>query len=242
MLKVGELAHFGEQMKTELRSLLERARVHLLVAAALVLLVGAAVVHGVWTDRWGDTGDLEAALKRMDDVPLIAGPWHGKELALDPEQAEQAERVGIARTIRSHYVRTPENDAVSVILMGGRFGPLSVHTPDICYGGAGYVMVGKQVRCEVKREDGSIAKFWTARFHKPYSPGTAPLRIFWGWNAGTGWAAPDSPRFTFRRQPVLFKLYIAREMTSLNDPLEGDPGIPFLRNWLPNLDRALFPQ
>jgi hypothetical protein len=229
-------------MKTDLLSLMHRARGRLLVVAALVLLVGAAVVHGLWTDRWGDAGDLEAALKHMNDVPLTAGPWQGKEHALDPEQVEQAERVGIARTIRCQFVRTPENDSVSVILMGGRFGPLSVHTPDICYGGAGYVMVGQPVRSEVKREDGSTAKFWTARFHKPQSPGTAPLRIYWAWNAGNGWMAPDNPRFTFRRKPVLFKLYLAREMTSLNDSLEWDPGIPFLRSWLPTLDRALFPQ
>lgn len=223
-------------------NLARKARGQLLVASAVLLLLGTAVVHGLWTDRWGDARDLETALARMDDAPLSAGPWAGKEQPLEPEQVEQAARVGIARTLRRQYIRTPGNDSASVILMGGRFGPLSVHTPDICYGGAGYVMAGKPIRCEVIRADGATAVFWTARFHKPRTAESPPLRIFWGWNAGSGWTAPDNPRFAFRRKPVLFKLYAAREMTSLSEPLNLDPSLPFLGSWLPALDATLFPE
>ena len=41
-------------------------------------------------------------------------------------------------------------------------------------------------------------------------------RIYWGWNAGKGWTAPDGdPRWTFtagRHAPVLYKLYVSRHL------------------------------
>jgi hypothetical protein len=224
-------------MASALMNILRDKRLPL--AAGLVLLVGAAVVHGLWTDRWNDGQDLERALARLDWIPLNADPWKGRIETIEEEQADAAARVGIPRIVRRQYVNETTHQAVSVILMCGRFGPLSVHTPDVCYGAAGYVIQGRPERLEVAQDDGGTAVFWTARFHKPNAPATPPLRIIWGWNASSGWLAPDNPRWTFRRKPVLYKLYLAREMTTLKEPLDEDPSIPFLRSWLPELDRAL---
>jgi hypothetical protein len=222
-----------------LSPLLQR-RNQLILASALLLLLATAVVQGVWTDRWGGGDDLERALARLDQAPLTAEGWRGQSRDLESEQLEQARRVGIAGLSRRQFTRTTDGQKVWTILMGGRFGPLSVHTPDFCYGGAGYVMVGKPIRIELKRESGVVGAFWTARFHKPNSPEVPPLRLFWGWNASDGWKAPANPRWAFRMKPVLYKLYLARELASLDEPLDDDPGAAFLRAWLPELDRALF--
>jgi hypothetical protein len=208
------------------------------VATAFLVLVGSAVVQGLWTNRWTQDSDLECAVSCLGDIPLSAGPWQGSVQELEAEKAEAAKRAGIPGIVQRRYVNDRQQ-AVSVILMAGAFGPLSVHTPDVCYGTAGYVILGKPTRVEVELED-EKAEFWTARFHKPNSPETPPLRIVWGWNCGEGWQAPDNPRWTFRREPALYKLYVAREMTSLDEPLEKDPTLEFLRTWLPELDVALF--
>jgi hypothetical protein len=209
------------------------------VLAGFLVLIISAIVHGVWTHRWSEDGDLDCALESLDAIPGSVGPWKGREQPLEEEKAEAAARVGIPRVVQRQYVHEGTKDAVSVILMAGRFGPLSVHTPDVCYGTAGYVMLGKPTRLAVARDDGLTSEFWTVRFHKPQSPETAPLRIFWAWNATGDWQAPDNPRWTFRQQAVLFKLYLAREMTSPQEPLERDPVLTFLRAWLPELDRGL---
>jgi hypothetical protein len=214
-------------------------RTQLIVGSALLVLLATAVVQGLWTDRWGGRRDLEQALARLEQMPSAAGAWSGKPEEFDPEQADQAKRVGIAGLKRQRFARSPGGPPVSAILMGGRFGPLSVHTPDICYGSAGYVVLGAPARVELKCDDGSEAVFWTARFHKPNSPETPALRMFWGWNAGDGWLAPETPRWTFRMKPVLFKLYVAREMASPDEGPEGD-GLAFLRTWLPELNKVLF--
>jgi hypothetical protein len=122
--------------------------------------------------------------------------------------------------------------------MGGRFGPLSVHTPDICYGASGYVVQGSQKPFEIKTADGSVARFWTARFVKPGAADAPSLRIYWSWNPGDSWQAPANPRWTFRMKPVLYKLYV----TTRDEAAEADVAVAFLRDWLPRLDQALFDQ
>ncbi len=224
-------------MTTALRRLGDR---RLAPLAGLVLLLAVAVVHGLWTDRWNDGSDLERALARLDNLPREAGAWTGRDQPLDDEQADAVRRVGVARLIRRQFTRPDDPRGVSVVVMGGRFGPLAVHTPDVCYGGAGYVMAGKPACVEVSRADGVTSHFWTARFHRPAASETPPLRLFWGWNSSEGWQAPDNPRWAFRMKPVLYKLYVAREMNSLDEPLEQDPGVAFLRDWLPELDRTFF--
>ncbi len=206
------------------------------VGAALALLLAGGVVHGLWSNRWGGDADLEEAAARLAGVPRVVGDWEGTEHALDAERLTRAEAAG--HLFRLY--RDGDGGAVSVLLLSGRFGPLSVHTPDLCYGGAGYEMVGAAVRHELRLDDGRTAEVWAARFHKPQSPADPPLRVLWSWSAGEGWRAPKWPRWEFRMKPVLFKLYVAREMERLNEPLAGDPGLAFLRAWLPKADGVLF--
>ena len=207
------------------------------VVAGLLLVLVTGLVHGLWSNRWSGEADLEAASARLTRAPLHVAGWKGQDES--PLDARRLARAGAAGHLRRLYVNE-QKQTVSVTLLCGRFGPLSVHTPDVCYGGAGYEMLGSPVRRQIRLAGGGSAEVWTARFHKPSAPGEAPLRICWSWSAGAGWKAPDSPRWAFRMRPVLFKLYVAREMTRLEEPLDSDPSLAFLSEWLPELDRCLF--
>ena len=61
------------------------------------------------------------------------------------------------------------------------------------------------------------------------------LRIWWAWNDGKGWRAPDYPRLAFGGAPALFKMYVVEEAA-----LKSDASEEFLRVLLPALDEALF--
>jgi hypothetical protein len=213
------------------------ARSVLPVVVGLLLVLVTGLVHGLWSNRWSGRGDLEAAAARLTLAPLNVAGWKGHEEP--PLDERRVARAGAAGHLRRLYVNE-QGQAIAVTLLCGRFGPLSVHTPDVCYGGAGYEMLGAPVRRQVRLAGGGTAEVWTARFHKPAAPAEAPLRICWAWSAGTGWQAPSSPRWTFRMRPVLSKLYVARELTRLDEPLEGDPCFVFLAQWLPELDKVLF--
>jgi hypothetical protein len=141
------------------------------------------------------------------------------------------------------YTNARTGDVVSVLLVCGRPGPMAAHTPDVCYGGAGYEMVGQPVRRTYRPTDAGPAEFWTARFHKPSDPLGGQLRIYWSWNARGDWEAADNARLAFAGAGALYKIYVICEASAAGAaPEDDDPGKPFLDLALPSLEKALFPK
>jgi hypothetical protein len=200
----------------------------------LALLSLAALVHGVWTGRWEASHALEGASARVREVPLAFGDWQGQEL---PPDREAFARAGASGYWMRVYRNGQTGEAVTVLLMCGRAGKMAVHTPDLCYGGAGYEVVGEPAR-EAVPATSPPAQFWAARFRKPGPAGDSSLRIHWGWSARDAWEAPARPRWHFAGAPFLYKLYIVRDATA--DGPGGDASLLFLETFLPELEKTLF--
>jgi hypothetical protein len=160
--------------------------------------------------------------------------------------------------VAGYRVRRYENrrkgQSVTVLLVCGRAGPVSVHTPDLCYPDAGYeliegpvhVALGPSVVSSVSsaKSPGPGAQFQAGTFGKSSVTGetAGALRIIWGWNATGAWQAPDNPRWSFARYPALYKLYVVRETRARESfRPEEDPCVDFLKVFLPELDWGLFP-
>jgi Protein of unknown function (DUF3485) len=202
-----------------------------LIAAFTVLLV-SGLVHGFWTQRWHTAEALDSAVARLYAVPLKAGSWHADNIEVDPEPYKQARAVGYWMR---RYTKEGSTEAISVILMCGRAGHMAVHTPDICYRGAGYEMVSEPAKFRLPgRGD---FEFWTATF-RPTKAGGADLELYWSWRAGDSWLAPTSPRLTFGGRPYLYKLYVVREQAG--DAAQGPVMADFLAQLMPELEGALF--
>jgi hypothetical protein len=202
-----------------------------LLAAFAALLV-SGLVHGFWTQRWHTAEALDGAVQRLYAVPLKAGSWQATAIEVDPEPFKQARAVGYWMR---RYTKDDSAEAVSVILMCGRAGHMAVHTPDICYRGAGYEMVGEPTKYRMPGQ-GNF-EFWTANFRQAKAAG-ADLEIYWTWRADDSWLAPTSPRLTFGGQPYLFKLYLVRERAG--DAPQGAVMAQFLTHLMPELEGALF--
>src|SRR5437870_1212645 len=104
------------------------------VLTALPLLVGFGVFEGLWTNRWGWSHEVERATERLAAVPRTIGEWHGHDEILDARQVKQAEMSGY---VMRRYVHQRTGAALTVLLVCGRPGPTCVHSPDVCYRGAG---------------------------------------------------------------------------------------------------------
>jgi hypothetical protein len=140
-----------------------------------------------------------------------------------------------------NYTNRVTGQKVSVLLLCGRPGPMSVHTPEVCYQGSGYEIVGKQEKRQTKIEaTGRTADLWTAQFKKP-GIAPQPVRLFWGWGRGENWVASDQPRFTYARSRYLYKLYVTRSLSSSDDPVDKDPCLDFFQLLFPELQRCLSP-
>lgn len=205
---------------------------------ATLAVVAAGVMHGLRTDRWGAKADVKAAAARLDDIPWKVGEWEGKPMEIDSRQLTVAEADG---HLSRYYVNRRTGAEVAVVILCGRPGPLSLHSPEVCYGGAGFSLSGDRQTLPLTGEGAPPAELFNARFVKP---GAAPetLNVFWAWKASDGnWAANSDPRVAYVRSTVLYKLYLIRRLTGPDEDLSRDPCLDFLRAFLPELEKRLSP-
>jgi hypothetical protein len=203
-----------------------------LTATTVVGLTGLA--HGLRTGRWQTSRAVESAVAGLSRVPMDVGDWKGEAVEVE---AHAFAHVGADGFLVRRYQNRLTGRTLSVMLVGGLPGPISVHSPDVCYSGAGYEVVAPPGRVAVAAGAGESAEFLTGKFRKTNAVVPSQLRIFWAWHApGGGWSAPDNPRWTFARSPALFKLYVIREMASPDERPEDDPALEFLRQLLPRLE------
>jgi hypothetical protein len=203
--------------------------------AAFGVVLLTVVLHGLWTDRWVVAGAVEESVARLDRLPERLGDWEGSPLEMSAHEVALAGGAGhLARVYRNRV----SGESVTVILLCGRPGPLSVHTPDVCYRGLGYLPTAQPVAWTPPAA--GSAEFFTAKFRKDGPDGARFLRILWAWGADGAWQAPANPRLTFAQQPALYKLYLVRSMAREDESLKTGACVDFLREFLPAAERALF--
>jgi hypothetical protein len=206
----------------------------LIVASAFAVLVASGAVHGVWTDRWSDQGDLAAAAQGLNQLPMTIGVWHGSnvEMATDPN-------TGLAGMIARRYANAANGKAVTLFLACGRSRAVCTHTPEVCYAGSGFE-VERPTRFVLPSSTAQAPpEFWTARFVRERASGKTHLRIFWSWHDGQSWKVADNPRLSFAGQKVLYKLYLIREITQPEEPTDGEACVEFMQDLLPVFQRSV---
>src|SRR5262245_51561300 len=181
------------------------------LAVAAVLVLSAGVVHGLWTGRWRSSPEVSAFAARIAQVPRDFGDWHGTDLELSADEIRAARIEGYCYR---RYVNPRNRHQVTMLLVCGRVGPIAVHTPDVCFEGAGYKAKTQQMPLTITygaAED--EARFRTMRFTKAETDSPTQLRVFWGWSVGGAWTAPGNPRLSFAGRRALYKLYVLHETT-----------------------------
>jgi hypothetical protein len=206
-----------------------------LMLFVLVVVIGSGVGHGIWAGRWKASDAPERAAARLAQVPKTFGSWVGEDQELDARQIHVADITGY---LSRQYVDQRTGNVVSLLIVCGRPGPVSVHTPDVCYRGIGYGQSGPKERGKVaSMED---AEYFALRLSKQRAAMPQSLRILYTWGVNGKWSAPDNPRMTFFRAPALYKVYVIRELPKPDEPLEGDPTLEFLAALLPRIQKTLF--
>jgi exosortase len=208
------------------------------VLVGTVLVVGSGIVVANWTGRWKGSGKLEVAVSHLDRIPMAIGDWIGRAEVIDP-------RVMMAAEIDGCVVRRYENSrsqkTITLLVVCGRPGPVSVHTPDICYPATGFEMVQEQPETLGVAIDpaGDPAEFARAEFERRVSFPPERLQISWSWRSQGAWSVPYSPRLAFGSQPFLYKLYLVQRTSEGQKGFDDAALMDFLRRLLPELDKAL---
>lgn len=194
-------------------------------------LIACGIVHGFWTDRWAAPVETTQAAERLHDIPLELGEWDGEEFEVKPNEAG----AGVAGCIKRRYVHRKTGTTVSLLLVCGRPGPVSIHTPEACYGARGF-LVGVKDRYDAGGGD----LLWKTDAVRDTATEETRLRLYWGWSDGSTWTASSEARVQFARRPVLHKLYVVRELSGLNETNRNEPCEEFLTLLLPALRKSLF--
>jgi hypothetical protein len=210
----------------------------LLPTLALALILGTGVVHGMRTGRWQANPAIAEAVERLGTLPDRIGDWQGEDVPLAGREPP-----GVAAHACRRFTHTRTGDAVTVFLVCGRPGPVAIHTPDVCYGASGYTVGTPTKYAPPASDEQGPAEFWTVDMARTTSADRSRLRIFWAWHGGhDGWQAADKPRVHFASEPVLFKIYLLRDLTGVGDPsLDRDPAVEFMQALLPTTNPLLFP-
>jgi Protein of unknown function (DUF3485) len=203
---------------------------------AFILTVSFGVAEGWWSGRWKRSEGLDRAAARCVDVPRTIGEWEGADEELDARQLSLAKINGY---IWRRYVHRLSGDAITVMLVCGRPGPIAVHTPDVCFQGGGMEMKTSPQRFRLDVPDpAGAAEFWATRFEKAGSG----YMVRWSWTTDGSWKAADSPRIQFARAPALYKLYVIHPSTKPDQKPDDDSELDsFLRALLPAMQTGLFP-
>lgn len=204
----------------------------LILLTAFAILGAAALAHGWRTDRWGQSADLEAAASKLKGMPATIDDWTSQDRTLSERELGIAQVAGyLVREYRHKYTNT----VVTVMILCGRPGPVAVHTPEVCYAGAGFVAGPSHV--EPLAESGEL---WTADFVKSGAVNET-LRIHWGWSTEGKLIASSSPRTEFARAKALYKIYIIRPVTGAAE-VATTPEKELLNSLRPYLQKCLSPE
>jgi len=210
------------------------------VVFSLLVIGVCAIVQGTYTDRWAPmpTTDMQLEFaERLKKLPTKLGPWESEEAATDAAQIKQAHIVGAY----SRLFRNPRGDVVNLFIVCGPSRHISLHTPDQCYLGAGFTMPEEERKHTTDLGD-QRAEFSTALFTKTDVTGDQNLRIFWSWSHDGTWQTPTTPRIAFNGLPGLYKMYAITSAPRGQTSPEDSPSIDFMREYLPEITKVLFPE
>lgn len=210
-----------------------------LLLGSAVLLAASGVSHRIWTGTWNFNNEPNVFAERLGHVPLEVRDWIGADTKVDAQQMKDAEAAGY---LSRRYVQRGSGAEVSFFMICGRPGPISVHTPDICYGGLGFQVVGAKNRYHFGGKEETLSSdFIWANFEKPDMVAPPRMRIYWAWKAGPGWQAPKNPRMTLGGEKALYKLYLVYRPAPGTELKEHDPCQEFMKDFLPILETTLSP-
>jgi len=170
----------------------------------VVLLVMTGLADGRFADTKGRQQKLMHTSELLASLPLECGNWTSTSIEVDSEELRIAEATGaVLRCYRNRL----SGDLVTVLLLCGPPGPISVHPPTACYKARGYRLVDEPRRVTFV-DDNKSHEVLAAEFSNPAGFAEDRVGITWCWTADGHWTTPQNPRFEFADEAALLKLYI----------------------------------
>jgi hypothetical protein len=207
----------------------------LVFTSGMALLIAGGYWQGRAIGRWEPLRRAPAA--DLAAIPVVLDSWMAADnLTLEPGPLQLA---GVDSYLARNYEHDETGEVLSVLVLSGAGGPLSVHPPDACVAGRGYR--GETVVTPVRVSDphGGEHRFAMTIFRAPPSAGDQRVQLFWAWSLDGAWSTPFNPRLTFARHPRVYKLYVSRFLRPDQGRQDVEKCLDFMNHLLPELQRVL---
>ena len=123
--------------------------------------------------------------------------------------------------------------------MLGPPGPISVHTPEVCYSSRDYDIKEERKRVKIFGTEDKPDEFWGLTMRNK-DVNADILRVYFGWANAGHWTAPKEPRITYGGQSKLFKMQLAATLPPDVDLEKNDVCLKFLQAVVPVVNSTLF--
>lgn len=230
-------------MSSPLRNYWFAASLALVIALTLV----SGVLHGRFCNRWGTPEEMRAAGAKLEGIPNEFGGSDGHRWRMESSGemgAGSLEMLECTGSIVRTYANTRTGEQVSVFVIVGPVGPISEHTPEVCFRGAGMRVKDPRQRIAVAganrlagadglaSADGQDDQFWAANF-KSKDLRNRQTRVCYAWSSGGNWSAPKDARWAFVGRPYLYKVQASSDLPANADLKSGDACRSFLEDFVP---------
>ncbi len=204
--------------------------------SGLAVLLMAAGADAVLNYGMSDPQALSDAVARLDQIPVTIGAWTSTSGTIDDRERRLA---AIAGSLRREYRHLETGRVVTLTILCGASGPMSVHPPTACFEGVGYSLTSGPTVVGITDDTDSTSSLNKASFRLQDSSLSEVVRVFWGWSTNGEWDAPGNPRVSFRGEPALYKIYTVDRAYETADDLAQSEA--FLKEALPAIRKALTP-
>jgi hypothetical protein len=200
-----------------------------LLTLGLTMTVVSGVVYGYYSQRWGPAPDLVASGRHLETLPTQIGDWD----LLRQEAMSNAviELLSCSGYVNRQYVNRRTGETISLAITVGPAGPISVHTPEICYSSRAYSIQEPRQPVSLSDQQGDVHSFWKLTFRSNNSSADQ-LHVYYGWTTSGLWKAAELPRFEFGGQPILYKLQMSSLVAPVAAASSNDPCKDFLADLL----------
>ncbi len=200
--------------------------------------LGVGALHGRWSNRWGTPANPEEVRTRIESIPLAFGDWETKDSQeFHPQVIKTLQCVGY---INRSYVNRKTAEVVQVALLAGPSGPISVHTPEVCYPALALDEFESKQKAAIRPNTTPNESFHKVMFRSRGLDANY-LRVWYAWRGEEGpWDVPTLPRVAFSSQPILYKLQVGSASQTEPTAQSDDACQSFLNEFLPVLDNSLF--
>lgn len=203
----------------------------ILLVMGLTLVSGAVV--GKMSNRWGPSQESLAAAKKLEEVPERFGNW--ELLSSGSMNESDVKMLECSGYISRSYVNQESGEVVKVFVILGSPGPISVHTPEVCYSSRANKSLETRKSVTV---GASSDQFWAMTFERT-DLNADLVRIYYAWTPGNHWVASENPRISLASCRHLYKIQVESYLPAGADLANSDPCKSFLEEFVPAMKNYL---